>query len=156
MQAPTFVISVTAHGRTPVCTLKNSNALLAIFVLPIDLRSFVAVMRVLNDFLVDPAASVMTPPYLSRDKPAANRSPREDHRPAVPDLRPFWPRVLRNPETVVAARNQALGPSGRTKPSGGSIIARRLRHVVPGRAAMSGARDGNAFARRRNKTHLLG
>jgi hypothetical protein len=51
MPAPTFVISATPHERTAVCPLKNSNAPLEIFVLPIDLRSFIAIMRVLN---VDP------------------------------------------------------------------------------------------------------
>ena len=40
-----------------------SNASLAIFVLPIDLRSFI--VRVLNELLVDPAAPVVASPDLS-------------------------------------------------------------------------------------------
>jgi hypothetical protein len=67
---------------------KNSNAPLAIFVLPIDLRSFVAIMRVLNEFLVDPAPAVMTSPYLSENEPARNRPPWNDDGPKVPDFRP--------------------------------------------------------------------
>jgi hypothetical protein len=43
MPAPTFVMSVTPHERTPVCPLKNSNAPLAILVLPMDLRSSIVI-----------------------------------------------------------------------------------------------------------------
>jgi hypothetical protein len=49
--------------RTPACPPKNGNAPLAIFVLPIDLRSFI--VRVLNELLVDPAAPVVAAPDLS-------------------------------------------------------------------------------------------
>src|ERR1700676_823929 len=60
MPAPTLVISVTQHERTPVCPLKNSNAPLAIFVLPIDLRSFI-LRGVLNEFLINPMAPIVAP-----------------------------------------------------------------------------------------------
>jgi hypothetical protein len=41
MPAPTFVISVTQHDRTPICPLKNSRPPLSILVLAVDLRSFI-------------------------------------------------------------------------------------------------------------------
>ena len=49
MPAPTLVISVTQHDRTPFCPPKNSKPPLSILVLAIDLRSFIAIMRALND-----------------------------------------------------------------------------------------------------------
>src|ERR1700686_875642 len=49
MPAPTLVISVTQHDRTPFCPPKNSKPPLSILVLAIDLRSFVAIMRALHD-----------------------------------------------------------------------------------------------------------
>src|ERR1700732_1392680 len=49
MPAPTLVISVTQHDRTPFCPPKNSKPPLSILVLAIDLRSFIAIMRALDD-----------------------------------------------------------------------------------------------------------
>src|ERR1700680_828269 len=94
MQAPTFVISVTAHERTPVCPLKNSSALLAIFVLPIDRRSFISITCVLDEPLVDPAAAVMPPPDFSANELAANGPSWNDDRPKMPDLCPSGFRLL--------------------------------------------------------------
>jgi len=74
--------------RAPRRRSKNSNAPLAIFVLPIDLRSFVAIMRVLNEFPVDPVAPVVPSPDSTQNKPAGNRSSRNDDGPKVPDFRP--------------------------------------------------------------------
>jgi hypothetical protein len=67
------------HERMPVCSPKNSKASLAIFVLPIDRRSFI--VPVLNELFVDPVAAVMPAPDFSKDEPACDRSPRDDHRP---------------------------------------------------------------------------
>jgi hypothetical protein len=72
--------------------LKDSNAVLAIFVLPIDLRSFISITRVLSELLINPAAAIVAPPDLSKDEPARDRSPRNDDSPKVPD---FHPRRLR-------------------------------------------------------------
>lgn len=74
--------------RAPRRRSKNSNAPLAIFVLPIDLRSFIAIMRVLDEFLVDPVAPVVPSPDSTQNKPAGNRSSRNDDGPKVPDFRP--------------------------------------------------------------------
>jgi hypothetical protein len=74
-----------AHARL---SAKNGNAPLAIFVLPIDLRSFVAIMRVFNEFLVDPVAPVVPAPDLTGNEPAGNRSPRNEDGPKVPDFCP--------------------------------------------------------------------
>lgn len=70
MPASTLVISVTQYERTPVCSLKNSNAPLAFFVLPIDLRSFILIKGVLNEFLINPVAPIVAPPDFSKDEPA--------------------------------------------------------------------------------------
>src|ERR1700674_4306766 len=86
MPAPTFVISMTVHGRTPVCAPKNSKASLPIFVLPIDRRS--SIIRVLNEFLVDPVSPVVPSPDATDNKPSGNRSSRNDDGPDVPNLRP--------------------------------------------------------------------
>ena len=76
------------HDRTPVRLPKNSNAPFAILVLPIDLRSFVAIMRVLNELLMNPMVTVVAPPHFSKDQPASDRSSRNDDRPKMPDFRP--------------------------------------------------------------------
>src|SRR4030088_2677632 len=86
MPAPAFVISVTAHGRTPVCGPENSNASLLIFVLPIDRRS--SIVRVLNESLVDPVSPVVPSPDATDNKPAGDRSSRNDDVPEVPNLSP--------------------------------------------------------------------
>jgi hypothetical protein len=93
MQAPAFVISVTAHERTPLCSPKNSNASLTIFVLPIDLRSFISITR-LDEPLVDPAAAVIPPPDFSVNELAANGPSWNDDRPKMPDLCPTGFRLL--------------------------------------------------------------
>ena len=80
--------SVMVHDRTPVRLPKNSNAPFAILVLPIDLRSFVAIMRVLNEPLVDPDAAVIPPPDFSANELAANGPSWNDDCPKMPDLRP--------------------------------------------------------------------
>ena len=51
-QAPLFVTFVTPHECTPVCSFKNSNAPLAILVLPIDLRSMSIRLCTVDDFFV--------------------------------------------------------------------------------------------------------
>jgi hypothetical protein len=63
-----------------------SNASLAIFVLPIDLRSFI--VRVLNERFVDPAAPIVASPDFSKDEPAGHRSPWDDDSSKMPDFRP--------------------------------------------------------------------
>jgi hypothetical protein len=117
MHAPKLVISVTAHGRTPVGALKNSRALLAIFVLPIDLRSFISITRVLNEPLVDPAAAVMPAPDFSADELAANGPSWNSDSPEVRNLRPFRLRALKNSKMIVAIR------SGRRAMSSAVVIA---------------------------------
>src|SRR5260221_11317482 len=89
MPAPTLVISVTQHERTPACPLKNSNAPLAIFVLPIVLLSFVLVK---GEFLINPVAPVVAPPDLSKYQAAGDRSPRDEDGPQLPCLSPGWRR----------------------------------------------------------------
>jgi len=103
MPAPTFVISVTAQERTPVCPLKNSNALLTIFVLPIDLRSFISITRVLNELLINPVVPIVAPPAFSKDEPACDRSPRHDDSPKVPEFHPCGHRTQARHLKIVAA-----------------------------------------------------
>jgi hypothetical protein len=59
--APTFVISVTLHDRTPIWSPRNSTAPLSILVLAVDLRSFIAITRALNELLIPDGAH---PPHL--------------------------------------------------------------------------------------------
>src|SRR6266404_7524147 len=93
MPAPEFVTSRTVQAWTPAPSLKNKSAPLSILVLPIDLRSLVSVMRILNELLVDPTMSVMARPYPSMDEAPRYRSPRDNHAPQMPDLRPSGRRV---------------------------------------------------------------
>jgi hypothetical protein len=60
-------MSVTPHERTPVCPLKNSNAPLAILVLPMDLRSTISIgLYTMDEFLVDPPPAIMSSPNFAR------------------------------------------------------------------------------------------
>jgi hypothetical protein len=45
----------------------------------------VRVMRLLNEFLEDPVAPVVPSPHSTKNKPAGNRSPRNDDGPEVPN-----------------------------------------------------------------------
>jgi hypothetical protein len=54
----------------------------------IDLRSFVAIMRVLNELLINPMVTVVAPPHFSKGEPASDRSPRENDSPKMPNFRP--------------------------------------------------------------------
>jgi hypothetical protein len=54
---------------------------LEIFVLLIVLRSSLGVMSILNELLIDPAPALVTPPDFSEDKPARDRSPRNNYGP---------------------------------------------------------------------------
>jgi hypothetical protein len=47
----------------------------------IVLRSFLDVLSILNELLINPAAALMTPPDFSEDKPASDRSPRDNYGP---------------------------------------------------------------------------
>jgi hypothetical protein len=106
MPAPTLVISVTQHERTPVCPLKNSNAPLAIFVLPIDLRSFI-LRGVLNEFLINPMAPIVAPPDFSKDEPARDRSSRDKDGPQMPCLSPGRRRAQVLQVMIIAVSNHA-------------------------------------------------
>jgi hypothetical protein len=137
MQAPTFVISVTAHGCTPVWPLwplKNRNALLAIFVLPIALRSFISITRILNKSLIDPAAAVMSAPDFSVNELAANG--------------PSWnePRDYKDDRISTARRNKARSLSLMQTPRVNSGTVK----FAPTRILASGSFvfDGNRFALR--------
>jgi hypothetical protein len=121
MPAPTFVISVTAHGRTPVCGPKNRNASLPIFVLPIDRRS--SIVRVLNDPLVDPVSPVVPSPDAADNKPARDRSPRNDDSPEVPNLCPGGPgRPVQDLKIVVALRGHLRRPIPSVRARGASCL----------------------------------
>src|ERR1700687_1769730 len=107
MPAPTLVISVTQHERTPVCPPKNSNAPLAIFVLPIDLRSFISITRILNEFHINPVVPIVSPPDLSKDEPAGDRSSRDEDGPQMPCLSPGWRRAQVQQVMIIAVSNHA-------------------------------------------------
>jgi hypothetical protein len=102
-----LVISVAQHERTPVCPLKTSNAPLAIFVLPIDLLSFVLVEGVLTEFLKNPVAPVVAPPGLSKHEPAIDRSSRDEDSPQMPCLSPGRGRTQVRQLIIIAASNRA-------------------------------------------------
>jgi hypothetical protein len=121
MPAPTFVISVTAHGRTPVCAPKNRNAFLLIFVLPIDRRS--SIVRVLNDPLIDPLSAVVPSPDATDNKPACDRSSRNDDGPEVPNLCPGGPgRPVQDLKIVVALRGHLRRPIPSVRAPGASCL----------------------------------
>ena len=65
----------------PTLSPKNSSAPLAIFVLPIALRSLISVIGMLNELLVDPTVSIVAAPYLAADEAPRYRSPRDNHGP---------------------------------------------------------------------------
>jgi hypothetical protein len=98
---------VAQHERTPVCPLKTSNAPLAIFVLPIDLLSFVLVEGVLTEFLKNPVAPVVAPPGLSKHEPAIDRSSRDEDSPQMPCLSPGRRRTQVRQLIIIAASNRA-------------------------------------------------
>jgi hypothetical protein len=128
--APAFVISVTAHGRTPVCAPKNKNASLPIFVLPIDRR--LSIVRVLNDPLVDPVSPVVPSPDATDNKLAGNRSSRNDDGPEVPKLCPGGlGSSVQHLKIVVALR----GHLRRRTPSVRAHGASCSRAVVPNRSS---------------------
>ena len=130
MPAPAFVISVTAHGRTPVCGPENSNAPLLIFVLPIDRRS--SIVRVLNESLVDPVSPVVPSPDATDNKPAGDQSSRNDDVPEVPNLCPGGPgRPVQHLKMVVALG----GHLRRRTPSVRAHGASCLRAVVANRSS---------------------
>jgi len=104
MPAPTFVISVTQHDRTPICPLKNSNAPLSILVLAVDLRSFIAITRALNELLIPIGAhppdilensdewwSVL-PPAIGRER---SRAVVKRRRPLISQISRTMPQPLR-------------------------------------------------------------
>jgi hypothetical protein len=72
---------VTVQEFAPALSPKNSSAPLAIFVLPMDLRSLISFMGVLDEFFVDPMATIVAPPNLSMDEPPCYRSPRDNYGP---------------------------------------------------------------------------
>src|ERR1700686_765749 len=123
MPAPTLVISVMQHERTPVCPLRNSNAPLAIFVLPIDLRSFI-LKGVLNEFLINPMAPIVAPPDFSKDKPARDRSSRDKDGPQMPCLSPGRRRARVQQVMTIAVRDHAR-PFSKDKAARRHLIARR-------------------------------
>jgi hypothetical protein len=64
----------------------------------------VAIRRVLNELLVNPTASIVPPPDLTENKPAGDRSSRNNDCPEVPDFRPSGFRTLaRSLEMIVAS-----------------------------------------------------
>jgi hypothetical protein len=123
MPAPTLVISVTQHERTPVCPLKNSNAPLAIFVLPIDLRSFI-LKGVLNEFLINPMAPFVAPPHFSKDEPTRDRSSRDKDGPQMPCFGPDRRRARVQQVMIIAVRHHAR-PFSKDKSARRDLIARR-------------------------------
>jgi hypothetical protein len=121
MPAPLFVISVTVHGRRPVCAPKNSNASLPIFVLPIDRRSFI--IRVLNEPLVDPASPVVPSPDATDNKPAGNRSSRNNDDPEVPNLCPGrLGSPVQHPKIVVVLSGHLRRPTPSVRAHGVSCL----------------------------------
>src|SRR5689334_1868327 len=60
---------------------------------PIALWRRPALFRVFAETLVDPAAAVMAPPHLADDDMPADRAPRQQHGPDVPQLRPVGRRA---------------------------------------------------------------
>ena len=121
MPAPAFVISVTAHGRTPVCAPKNSNASLPIFVLPIDRRS--SIVRVLNEPLVDPVSPIVPSPDATDNKPTGNRPSRNDDGPKVPNLCPGGlGSSVQDLKIVVALRGHLRRPTPSVRARGASCL----------------------------------
>jgi hypothetical protein len=60
--------------------VENSCAL-AIFVLPIAVRSLISAIGMLNELLVDPTVSIVATPHLAADEAPRYRSPRDNHGP---------------------------------------------------------------------------
>jgi hypothetical protein len=71
---------------------------------------------VLDEFSVDPAPPVTTPPDLSIHKPPRNRPLREDDRPKVPYTSPYRSWLQRIIHTVVRINDHAERPLKKTKP----------------------------------------
>ena len=105
---------------------KNSNASLPIFVLPIDRRS--SIVRVLNEPLVDPVSPVVPSPDATDNKPAGNRSSRNDDDPEVPKSCPGGPgSPVRHLRIVVVLRGHLRRPTPSVRTHGASC----LRGVAP-------------------------
>jgi hypothetical protein len=79
-------------------------ARLAIFILPIDLRSFI-LKGVFNEFLINPMTPIVAPPDFSKDKPAGDRSSRDEDRPQMPCLSPGRRRAQVRQVMIIAVRN---------------------------------------------------
>jgi hypothetical protein len=86
--APILVTSRKLQPNTPRSAPKNSKAPFIIFALPTDLRSIWRVIHVLSEPLVDPLASIMAPPDLSKKQPPRNRTPGNNNGPQVPNFGP--------------------------------------------------------------------
>lgn len=92
-------------------------------------RSIIAIGRVLDEFFVDPAASVVPAPNLTANKPAGNRSSWNDDSPKMPDFRPCGlRRHAQGLKNMVALRShfrRRASPARSASDSGGRSIAAR-------------------------------
>ena len=89
----TSIIAASWHDVTCLqevaCRARDENKL-ARSGLCLDLRDRfrIAVIRILDEFLVCPASPTVAPPYHSPNEPTGNRSPRTDYPPEMPGIRP--------------------------------------------------------------------
>jgi hypothetical protein len=124
---------VRANAGADVCNIRDGarvhtglraeeqQRILAYFFLQIDRRS--SIVRVLNDPLVDPVSPVVPSPDATDNKPAGDRSSRNNDHPKVPNLCPGGPgRPVQDLKMVVALGGYLRRPIPSVRARGASCL----------------------------------
>jgi hypothetical protein len=73
-----FSLSIAARTRSPIDRDYAGH------------RSFSAILRILDELLIDPMSAIVASPHSSAHEPASDRPSWNDDLPQMPDFRPCW------------------------------------------------------------------